>query len=205
MIVVIDYGMGNLRSVSKALEHVTDERILVSGNADEIAEAEKVVFPGVGSIGDCMAEIKRLNLQSIIANSIQTRPVLGICLGMQSMLDFSEENNGTDCIGVISGKVKKFPNLSPLKVPHMGWNQVQHNNDHPLWQNIESQSRFYFVHSYYADPTDQQDVAATTTYDMAFCSAVAKGNLFATQFHPEKSQHDGLQLLKNFTLWKGDV
>ena len=206
-IAVIDYGMGNLRSVSKALEHVTDQRVLVTSKAQEIQQADKIVFPGVGAIRDCMNELNRLGLKETLIDCVKTRPFLGICLGMQSMLGSSEENEGTECFNVVSGSGKYFGTLEEkgerLKVPHMGWNQVEHTQDHPLWHNIEQNSRFYFVHSYYADPLQVSDIASTTQYGLKFASAIAKGSLFATQFHPEKSQHDGLQLLKNFVLWDG--
>lgn len=207
---VIDYGMGNLHSVASALSHVAPEQqVVVTADPAVVAAADRVVFPGVGAIRDCMAEIKRLNFDKLLREQIATgKPVLGICVGMQALMDHSEENGGVDCIGVLPGKVKFFGehhrdaagNL--LKVPHMGWNQV-HHNDHPLWAGIAQDSRFYFVHSFYIHADDPALVAATCDYGLQFHAALARDNLFAVQFHPEKSHTAGLQLLKNFTVWNG--
>ncbi|HFD78968.1 MAG TPA: imidazole glycerol phosphate synthase subunit HisH [Gammaproteobacteria bacterium] len=208
-IAIIDYGMGNLHSIAKALEHVAaDARVRVSADADDILAAERVVFPGVGGIAHCMQELARTGLDEVVRRAVVDRPVLGICLGMQALLDHSEENGGTPCLGLVPGEVRRFaePLLDDagrrLKVPHMGWNQV-HQQPHPLWQGIEQDSRFYFVHSYYADPADPGHIAATTEYGGRFCCALARENLFAVQFHPEKSQHAGLRLLENFSRWDG--
>jgi glutamine amidotransferase len=215
-VVVIDYGMGNLHSVGKALEHV-DENISLSITSDEkqILEADRLVFPGVGAMRDCMAEIKRLKIDSLLKQCRQQKPVLGICVGMQAMLDFSEENNGVECIGLFPGRVERFPegqrdeNNELLKVPHMGWNEVTQTVEHPMWHNIDDKSRFYFVHSYYVTPDTRKENSATivgeSTYPKAFCSALADDNIFAVQFHPEKSQSCGLQLLKNFLSWNGQA
>ncbi len=209
-IAVIDYGMGNLRSVYKALEHVTDKRVIVSQDAAEIRAAERVVFPGQGAIGDAMHHINGLGLGGILNEVFEDRPFLGICLGLQALVDHSEEDGGTGCFGLIPGTVKRF--ASPLievdtgerlKVPHMGWNQVSHRHDHPLWQGIEDNSRFYFVHSYYVAVSRPEDSAGVTHYGVDFTAAAAHENVFAVQFHPEKSQHDGLQLLQNFVNWDG--
>jgi glutamine amidotransferase len=208
-IAVIDYGMGNLRSVSKALEAVSENsKVEVTADADKILAASHVVFPGVGAIRDCIAELKRLHLDETILTVAQTKPLLGICLGMQAMLNFSEENGGTETLHLFDGKVKYFDKIvdeegQALKVPHMGWNQVEQTVEHPLWHNIEQSSRFYFVHSYYVAPEQKQATAGQTTYAVPFTSAIHRDNIFAVQFHPEKSQHVGLQLLKNFINWDG--
>ena len=211
-IAIIDYGMGNLHSIAKALEHVAGkDRVQVTRQQGAILAADRVVFPGVGAIRDCMAELQRTGLDQVVAEVARSKPLLGVCLGMQALLDISEENQGTECLGIIPGKVKHFlPEMRPagngerLKIPHMGWNQVQQKRDHPLWNNIPSGSRFYFVHSYYVAPEDTADIAATTTYGIEFTSIIARDNVFAVQFHPEKSQHAGLCLLSNFTHWDGE-
>ena len=210
-IAIIDYGMGNLHSIAKALEHVAGkDRIVVSSGHEQILSADRVVFPGVGAIRDCMSELKKTGLDEVIIKAAADRPVLGVCLGMQALLDVSEENQGTGCLGIIPGKVVHFPrdmhagdSGDLLKIPHMGWNQVQ-QHDHVMWKDIPANSRFYFVHSYYAVPDDGSDVAATTPYGIEFASGVARENIFAVQFHPEKSQHAGLQLLSNFVGWNGE-
>lgn len=209
-IAIIDYGMGNLHSIAKALEHVAGRnRVLVTSVPETILAADRVVFPGVGAVRDCMAELQRSGLGEVVVEAARSKPVLGVCLGMQALLDSSEENQGIQCLGVIPGKVVRFPQnmRSPaddrLKIPHMGWNQVHQCGKHPLWNEIPADSRFYFVHSYYTVPARQEDVAATTSYGLDFASVIAHDNVFAVQFHPEKSQHAGLQLLSNFVGWNG--
>ena len=209
-VAVIDYGMGNLRSVSKALEHVGQAaQVRVTYAADEILRADRVVFPGVGALRECMAELRRLGLDEVIRECARDKPFLGICLGMQALLDYSEENAGTAGLGIIPGKVPGFsvPLLDAhgvrLKVPHMGWNEVRQAHAHRLWEGIPQDSRFYFVHSYYALPADPNYVAATTRYGQNFASAIVRANVFAVQFHPEKSQRAGLTLLANFMKWDG--
>lgn len=208
-VAVIDYGMGNLRSVSKALETVSDNAIIeVTSNPDIILAASHVVFPGVGAIRDCMSELKRLQLDETIHQVASTKPLLGVCLGMQAMLESSEENNGVKTLGLFNGQVKRFDdaidlNGERLKVPHMGWNTVHQSVEHPLWNNIEQDSRFYFVHSYFVAPDNVANTAGETAYPNTFTSAIYRDNVFAVQFHPEKSQHVGLQLLKNFLNWDG--
>ena len=209
-VAVIDYGMGNLRSVSKAIEAVSGNiSVIVTSDPDLIQSASHVVFPGVGAIRDCIAELERLGLDRVIKQVAKDKPLLGICLGMQALLSHSEENNGIDGLGIIDGEVKHFDVQSAttdgqkLKVPHMGWNQVHQETDHRLWRNIEQDSRFYFVHSYYVSPRDQAVIAASTRYPEPFASAVCQDNVFAVQFHPEKSQQAGLQLLENFLQWDG--
>lgn len=208
-VVVIDYGASNLRSVAKALEFVADKQheIVVSDQSAQILKADRVVFPGQGAIGQCMQSLKEKGLDELIRQTIRNRPFLGICLGLQSLLDNSEENGGTPGLGVISGDVIRFRDNSRddkgdvCKIPHMGWNRVQQQKEHALWQGIDDGSRFYFVHSYYVVPANAPDIAATTDYTTRFTSAVARDNIFATQFHPEKSQKAGLQLLRNFLDW----
>ncbi|NOX08631.1 MAG: imidazole glycerol phosphate synthase subunit HisH [Gammaproteobacteria bacterium] len=207
-IVIIDYGMGNIHSISKAMEHVADASVLVSADPEQILRADRVVFPGVGAIKDCMSELHRLELAAVLHEIAGTRPLLGICLGMQALLDHSDENDGVDGLGIFAGQVKHFPVAKDasgalLKVPHMGWNQVYQTGQHPMWKGIEQDSRFYFVHSYYIDPTDANEAAGITTYGLEFASVLARDMLFAVQFHPEKSQHAGLQLLSNFATWDG--
>jgi imidazole glycerol-phosphate synthase subunit HisH len=171
-----------------------------------------VVLPGVGAIRDCMAEIRRLGLDEVIAEVVQSKPFLGVCVGMQALMEISEENGGTPCLGVFPGKVSFFGNELResesgvmLKVPHMGWNQVHQEIAHPLWNGIEQDARFYFVHSYYVTPTDPAIMAGSARHGVGFAAALARENIFATQFHPEKSQHDGLQLYANFLEWDGNL
>lgn len=211
-VAVIDYGMGNLHSVASALSHVAPEQnVVVTSDPAVVAAADRVVFPGVGAIRDCMAEIKRLGFDKLLREQIATgKPVLGICVGMQALMTHSEENDGVDCIDILAGNVRFFGENhqdaagNHLKVPHMGWNQV-HHNDHPLWAGIAQDSRFYFVHSFYILTEDGSQIAATCDYGVQFHAALARGNLFAVQFHPEKSHTAGLQLLKNFLQWDGKV
>ena len=213
VIAVVDYGMGNLRSVSKALEHVVaaNQRVIVSSDANEITNADRVVFPGQGAARDCMKQLKDLQLEEVVLQAAHEKPFLGICMGMQVLMTRSEENQGVDCMGLYSGEVRAFadallrPQMQSLKIPHMGWNKVSHKQRHPLWQDIPDNSRFYFVHSYYIDPVDKTLIAGTTDYGIEFVSVIAKENVFAAQFHPEKSAHDGLQLLKNFCRWNGQA
>ena len=213
VIAVVDYGMGNLRSVSKALEHVVGEnqRVLVSSNSDEIANAERIVFPGQGAARDCMAQLKDLKLDEVVLQAASEKPFLGICMGMQVLMAHSEENQGISCMNLYPGDVRAFADeslgsqMQGLKIPHMGWNNVSHRQVHPLWQGIEDNKRFYFVHSYYVDPDDKTLIAGTTDYGIEFASVIARDNVFAAQFHPEKSAQDGLQLLRNFCRWDGKV
>ena len=211
-VAVIDYGMGNLHSIAKALQHAAPEvDVQVTSDANIIKQADRVVFPGVGAIRDCMQALHETGLADVIKEISSSKPLLGICLGMQALLSDSEENNHTDCLNILSGQVVHFPQPlldksgNVLKIPHMGWNQVQQQGNHPLWENIAQNSRFYFVHSYYAVPDDNQIIAATSDYPTAFTCALTQKNIFAVQFHPEKSQTVGLQLLNNFLHWDGAV
>lgn len=210
-VAVIDYGMGNLHSVESALRYVADgdASIIVTADPDKILAADRVVFPGVGAIRDCMAEILRLGVDQVVAEAAKTKPLLAICVGMQALMEHSEENAGVDCLGLFEGRVKFFGrNLKDdqgraLKVPHMGWNQVHQLAEHPLWNDIEQDSRFYFVHSYYVQAKQSGLVAATTDYGVPINAALSRDNVFAAQFHPEKSSTAGLQLLSNFLHWDG--
>ena len=205
-VAVIDYGMGNLHSVASALEHVGAKRVLVTHDAEQIRRADRVVFPGVGAIRDCMAEIRRLGCDALLEQALteQHVPVLAICVGLQALMTRSEENDGVDCLDVIPGEVRYFGNPlvdaddRRLKVPHMGWNEVRQVRDHPLWRGIEDGERFYFVHSYYVHADDRSLVAGSVQYGVSADAALARDNLFAVQFHPEKSAAAGLQLLRNF-------
>ena len=216
-IAVIDYGMGNLHSVAKALEHVAsqlglDTEVLVTSDPHLIASADRVIFPGVGAIRDCMAEINRLDVGKIVRDAVATKPVFAICVGMQALMSRSEENGGIDCLDLIDGEIRFFGEKltdaqgQKLKVPHMGWNEVEQVQNHPLWQGVPARSRFYFVHSYYL-PHDENSpsrgVVGVSHYGDEIAAVLAKPNLFATQFHPEKSQEAGLTLLRNFLNWDG--
>jgi len=208
-VTIIDYGMSNLHSVSKAFEHVAEQQwqVVVSRDADAILQADKVVFPGQGAMGNCMQLLRETQLIDVIRTAIAEKPFFGICLGLQTLLTYSSENNGTAGFDIISGENEHFPTPlqdaagEKLKIPHMGWNQAVPTQSHPLWAQIPPDSRFYFVHSYYVVPTEAAHCAATTEYGITFTAAVAKDNLFAVQFHPEKSQRAGLQLLRNFLRW----
>lgn len=201
--------MGNLRSVAKAIEHVAEggDRVVVTDDPQQIRAADRVVFPGQGAARDCMRAISEHHLNQAVLEAARNKPFFGICMGLQVLMEFSEENDGTQLLGLIPGQVRRFGELKDgqgrrLKIPHMGWNQVCQRQSHPMWEGIADQSRFYFVHSYFVDPQDKNLIAGTTEYDVTFTSVLAHENLFATQFHPEKSADMGLQLLKNFVNWK---
>ncbi len=205
-VAVVDYGMGNLRSVEQALRHVVPyAEIIVTDDADAITRAKRVVFPGQGAMPDCMRELDARGLRAAVLDAARHKPFLGICIGLQMLFEHSEEGDVAG-LGILRGKVARFASDmqdakgGKLKVPHMGWNQV-HQGDHPLWQDIAQDSRFYFVHSYYVQPQDASLVQATSDYPRPFVCAVARDNLFAVQFHPEKSQAAGLKLLQNFMQW----
>lgn len=207
-IVVVDYGMGNLRSVAKALEQVADsaDEVQISSDPLQIEQADRVVFPGQGAARECMNELRGRDLIESISTAATTRPFLGICMGLQVLFERSDENGGVDCLALIEGEVHAFADQSPfarsttLKIPHMGWNSVE-QRPHPLWDGIENRSHFYFVHSYFVAPTEQRSATALCDYGLPFTAAIGKENLFATQFHPEKSGRHGLQLLANFLAW----
>lgn len=211
LVAVIDYGMGNLHSAASALQHVGADEVVVTHDAEVIRNADRVVFPGVGAIRDCMSEIRRLHCDDLLTQALtqQKVPVLAICVGLQALMTRSEENDGVDCLNIIEGDVHYFGNPlkdedgGRLKVPHMGWNSVQQIFDHPLWQGIDDGERFYFVHSYYVRARERSLVAGTVNYGVSADAALARDNLFAVQFHPEKSANAGLRLLKNFLEWDG--
>ena len=206
---IIDYGMGNLHSLGKALERVSSaQRVLISYDAEELKACDKLVLPGVGGVRACMAELKRLELYEMVREQAKKVPLLGICLGMQVLHEWSDENNGVPALGLIPGKVVRFPDppadaAERLKVPHMGWNRVKQVNKHPIWAGVPDDSWFYFVHSYYAAPRYKKNVLGVAEYGQPFAAAVAKDNIVAFQFHPEKSQAAGMTLLANFVSWDG--
>ncbi len=198
MIVVVDYGMGNLRSVQKGFEKV-GVKAVISRDIEEIEGADKLVLPGVGAFPKCMENLGELNLVEPVINFIRSgRPFLGICLGLQLLFDESEEFGRHEGLKIIRGKVREFDRQTALKIPHMGWNQVTFRKDVPIFDGIKDGSYFYFVHSYYVDPQDTRDIAAETDYGIRFTCAVARDNIYAVQFHPEKSQEIGLRILNNF-------
>ncbi|RZO95475.1 MAG: imidazole glycerol phosphate synthase subunit HisH [Gammaproteobacteria bacterium] len=198
-VVVIDYGMGNLHSVSKALETVADsEKIIISSDLGVIKSSDKIVFPGVGAIKDCMAAFSE-DLKETVLEEIGKKPTLAICVGMQMLLESSEENEGVKGLNILDGKVTKIESLDEIKVPHMGWNKVRFLKDHFLFKNIPDSSFFYFVHSYCC--LSSEDALTETEHGENFISSLAKDNIFAVQFHPEKSQTVGLDLYKNFLDW----
>lgn len=212
-IAVVDYGMGNLRSVSKALEHVAPTKnVVVTSSPDDVAKASRVVFPGQGAMPDCIRELDARGLRTAVLDAAQNKPFLGICIGLQMLFEHSEEGDAAG-LGLFKGSVKRFATTDmidaqgeKLKVPHMGWNQVYQGHHaapktHALWHGIEDGARFYYVHSYYVQPEDESIIEGFTHYPKHFTCAVAKDNLFAVQFHPEKSANAGLQLLSNFVNW----
>ncbi len=206
-VAVVDYGMGNLRSVEQALRSVApDKEIVVTDDVDIISGANRVVFPGQGAMPDCMRELESRGLRDAVLLAARSKPFLGICIGLQMLFEHSAEGD-VEGLGILRGNVLRFTNNlhdahgDKLKVPHMGWNQVHHAR-HPLWDGIEQDARFYFVHSYYVQPQDISLIQATSKYPQSFVCAVAKDNLFGVQFHPEKSHTAGLKLLHNFVQWK---
>ena len=206
-IALLDYGMGNLHSASKALSAVGAE-VSITNDPKVVAAADKIVFPGVGAMRDCMIGMHDAGIDEVVRHAVFNKPVMAICVGMQALFEQSAENGGTPCLGLLKGQVKAFDPTwvdtqgATIKVPHMGWNTISEMDlAHPLWQEIEDNSHFYFVHSYYCAPADSTQVAASCDYGQPFCASVIKDNLFATQFHPEKSHKAGLQLLKNFVEW----
>lgn len=205
-VAIIDYNMGNLHSVGRAVRQVAPvgTQIEITADPDFIRHADRIVFPGQGAARDCMRELETRGLSEIVREVAKTKPFLGICMGMQVLMDFSEENGGVECMGVYAGQVRYFKHLqiAQLKTPQMGWNQIQQTRPHPLWAGIKDNSRFYFVHSYYLQPTDTQLVTGETFYGLNYASAIAQDNVFAIQAHPEKSAEHGLRLLANFMHWQ---
>ncbi len=207
-IALLDYGMGNLHSVSKALSKVGAE-VSITNDPATIEQADKLVFPGVGAMRDCMGQMHAEGIDAVVKKAVFNKPVMAICVGMQALFERSDENGGVDCLGILQGEVKRFADDwtdeqgHVIKIPHMGWNTLTDvDTSHPLWQGIDNGTHFYFVHSYYCDPAEDAIVSATCNYGKPFCASIIKDNLFATQFHPEKSHDDGLKLLKNFVEWK---
>ena len=208
-IVVVDYGMGNLRSVAQALRAVAPEAdILISGQVSDIENADRIVLPGQGAMPDCMRSLRESGVQDALLRAAESKPLMGVCIGEQMLFDSSEEGNAAG-LGLLPGKVVRFQldgqlqeDGSRFKVPQMGWNQVRQRAAHPLWNGIPDDSYFYFVHSYYVQPGDAAHSVGETVYGQPFCCAVARDNVFATQFHPEKSAAVGLQLYKNFVHWQ---
>ena len=202
MIAIIDYGMGNLRSVHKAFEAVGHQAV-VTRDLHVIGDASHVVLPGVGAFGDCMANLEHYDLSESVRAAIRSgKPFLGICLGLQLLFTESEEFGLHKGLDLVPGRVRRFGPESRLKVPHMGWNQVNMQRACPVFDGIPDGSNWYFVHSYFVDPSDRQVAATTTTYGIPFVSSIWKDNVVACQFHPEKSQSVGLQLVKNFGAWR---
>ncbi len=218
-VAVVDYGMGNLRSVSQAVKAAADGsgfEVVITQSPELVRAAERIVLPGQGAMRDCMGELKASGLMESLLEAAKSKPLFGVCVGMQMLLDHSAEGDsaaGTASLGLIAGEVVKFDltaqtqtDGSRFKVPQMGWNRViqtQHGGAvHPVWAGVPDQSYFYFVHSFYAKPIDKQNIAGETDYGSVFASAIAKDNLFATQFHPEKSAAQGLALYRNFLNWK---
>ena len=209
-IAVVDLGTGNLRSVEQAVKHVApDQNVVITADPQVILNADRMVLPGQGAIGTWFKSYNELNLDAAVRDALATKPCFGICVGMQAMFDYCAEDGGMDGLGVFAGNVEHFNQFHAAnigaKIPHMGWNQVVQNSDHPLWQGIDDQARFYFLHSYAATTSDDAIIMAKANYHHSFIAAVGRGNVFATQFHPEKSHNDGLQLLRNFANWNGNT
>ena len=211
LIAIVDCGIGNLYSVKQALSHAIsgNPKIVITDDIAVVRDADKVVFPGQGAAKDCMAGITRKGLVEPLKQAALEKPFLGICLGLQVLFDHSEENGGTKCLGLLPGQVRHLNNVIPeqskYKIPHMGWNNVKQIADHPLWNRIADNEYFYFVHSYYIVPDNQQQCAGSTEYGVTFGCAAASEYIFAMQFHPEKSSACGLRLLQNFGNWNGIV
>mgnify|MGYP001030490683 FL=1 len=207
VIAVVDFGMGNLRSVAKALEHVAPKaRVIVAGTAAEVDSADRVVFPGQGAMPDCMRQLDAAGLREAVCRAAASRPLFGVCVGEQMLFEHSAEGD-TPGLGLMPGEVVRFPrdmlaaDGARLKVPHIGWNRVRQARPHPLWQGVPDGGYFYFVHSYHVVPADPLLVAGESDYGVRFTCAVARDNIFATQFHPEKSAANGLKLYENFVHW----
>ena len=208
-IVIIDYGMGNVHSVAKALTNILDKKskVKISKSISEIKKSTHIVFPGQGAVSECMSNINKNFEINELKEIIKEKPFLGICMGLQVLMGSSTENNGVSCLDIIDGKVLSIRDKldKNLKIPHMGWSEVAQQNNHPLWDGIKNKSYFYFVHSYYVSPDKKNDILATTSYGFDFVSAIARENMAAVQFHPEKSSKTGLKLLQNFLNWDGVI
>jgi glutamine amidotransferase len=207
-IVVVDYGMGNLRSVAKAFEHVAPKaRVLISGDVAQVRAADRVVLPGQGAMPDCMRHLDASGLREAVLDAARDKPLFGVCIGEQMLFDESEEGD-TAGLGVLPGRVVRFPagmtaaDGARLKVPHMGWNRVVQERAHPLWAGVPDGAYFYFVHSYYAQPAEAALSVGASEYGLRFTCVIARDNIFATQFHPEKSAANGLRLYANFVDWR---
>ena len=208
-IAIIDYGMGNVHSVCKALNKVLGKNstVKITNSLNDLSDCSHIVFPGQGAASECMINIDK-NLDIVeFKKIISQKPFLGICMGLQVLMTHSEENEGSNCLNILDGKVLSIKRKmnSNLKVPHMGWNKVKQENKHPLWKNIPNGVFFYFVHSYFVKPLDKSNILSTTNYDLDFASALYKDNIAAVQFHPEKSSKMGLRLLENFINWNGEI
>jgi imidazole glycerol-phosphate synthase subunit HisH len=209
MIAIINYNAGNITSVARALQNIGQD-FIITDDAKKLEAASHVIFPGVGAAGEAMAYMREKKLDAWLKNYIKTgQPLLGICLGTQIILDYSEENKA-ECIGLVAGSTKRFPDTltsgdQALKIPHMGWNSVTLRRSHPVFKDVAPDAEFYFVHSYYPAPSDDSAVLGITDYGINFCSVLAKENLVAMQFHPEKSGRPGLQILRNFCEWRGNA
>lgn len=208
-IAIIDYNMGNLHSVERAVVHAAGGHatVAITSDPDMIRQADRVVFPGQGAARDCMRELETRGMAEVVREVIRTKPFLGICMGMQVLMQHSEENGGIECLGLYEGNVRYFGNVHQeigvrLKIPQMGWNQIWQQTPHPLWNGIKDGARFYFVHSYYVEPQTPDLIAGSTDYGISYASAIARDNVFAIQAHPEKSADDGLKLLENFVNWQ---
>jgi len=208
--VVVDYGMGNLRSVARALEHVAQDRVqvVVSSDPETLRKADRIVLPGQGAMPDCMRELDARGLREAVIEAARSKPLFGVCIGEQMLFAHSEEGN-TPGLGLFQGEVVRFPAGlrdpalgARLKVPHMGWNRVRQERSHPLWQGVPDESYFYFVHSYFAQSTQSDETVGSAEHGLRFTCAVARDNIFATQFHPEKSAACGLRLYANFLDWR---
>ena len=207
MIAIVDYKAGNLTSVLRALERLGQQAV-ITGDPEMIRRAGRVLFPGVGAAGEAMRNLRELGLVDVLREVARTKPFLGICLGYQILFEHSDEDGGVECLGILPGRVVRFPEPlrsphepRPLKVPHMGWNEVRFTRRHPVWEGVPAGSEFYYVHSYYPVP-QPEDVCAETEYGVTFAGGVARGTLVGFQSHPEKSGEPGLRLLKNFCTWK---
>ena len=209
-IAIIDYGMGNLHSVAKAIDYVADKnsKVKVTNSLEEIKNSSHIVFPGQGAVSECMTNISKTFSVEEFNTIVKNKPFLGICMGLQVLMTLSMENKGVNCLNLFEGKVLSLESAlrkknQKLKIPHMGWNKVKKINNHTLWDKISDESYFYFVHSYFVEPKNKDIVLATTSYGLEFVSAVYKNNIVAVQFHPEKSSKIGLKFLENFIKWDG--